>query len=431
MTNKNRNVLCLFSSAGIGELGIKALDWNILVNNEIVKNRCEIYKENYPEVKTICGDIWEKQHEIIATWNMCTKENPFLIYATPPCQGMSSNGAGKLLNLVRKGKRPKEDPRNRLIIPTMNIIKTLKPKWILFENVSNMKDTVIRDENDCYTNIIDYIKRELGTDYVGKCEIVNSADYGIPQTRRRLITIFTNSKNGKNYYKLHNSFLPETTHSEVPVENKKPWITLKEAIGNLPPLDAVKGKNECLSFHPWHFVPIMNSEKYWWMENTKEGETAYNNQCINPKCMYKHNPTHGSKMIDGIHSSNENTPIYCQKCGELLPRPSLIDKISGERRLLKGYDTAYKRMEWDKPAATLTQNFIYEASDKKVHPRQTMVLSFFEAMILQSISDYTLSLTINGKKISKNLCAEIIGESVPPKLIEMICNNIEQIEKSN
>lgn len=431
MTNKNRNVLCLFSSAGIGESGIKALDWNILVNNEIVKNRCEIYKENYPEVKTICGDIWEKQHEIIATWNMCTKENPFLIYATPPCQGMSSNGAGKLLNLVRKGKRPKEDPRNRLIIPTMNIIKTLKPKWILFENVSNMKDTVIRDENDCYTNIIDYIKRELGTDYVGKCEIVNSADYGIPQTRRRLITIFTNSKNGKNYYKLHNSFLPETTHSEVPVENKKPWITLKEAIGNLPPLDAVKGKNECLSFHPWHFVPIMNSEKYWWMENTKEGETAYNNQCINPKCMYKHNPTHGSKMIDGIHSSNENTPIYCQKCGELLPRPSLIDKISGERRLLKGYDTAYKRMEWDKPAATLTQNFIYEASDKKVHPSQTRVLSFFEAMILQSISDYTLSLTINGKKISKNLCAEIIGESVPPKLIEMICNNIEQIEKSN
>ena len=159
MTNKNRNVLCLFSSAGIGELGIKALDWNILVNNEIVQNRCEIYKENYPEVKTICGDIWEKQHEIIATWNMCTKENPFLIYATPPCQGMSSNGAGKLLNLVRKGKRPKEDPRNRLIIPTMNIIKTLKPKWILFENVSNMKDTVIRDENDCYTNIIDYIKK--------------------------------------------------------------------------------------------------------------------------------------------------------------------------------------------------------------------------------------------------------------------------------
>ena len=352
MTNKNRNVLCLFSSAGIGELGIKALDWNILVNNEIVKNRCEIYKENYPEVKTICGDIWEKQHEIIATWNMCTKENPFLIYATPPCQGMSSNGAGKLLNLVRKGKRQKEDPRNRLIIPTMNIIKTLKPKWILFENVSNMKDTVIRDENDCYTNIIDYIKRELGTDYVGKCEIVNSADYGIPQTRRRLITIFTNSKNGKNYYKLHNSFLPKTTHSEVPVENKKPWITLKEAIGNLPPLDAVKGKNECLSFHPWHFVPIMNSEKYWWMENTKEGETAYNNQCINPKCMYKHNPTHGSKMIDGIHSSNENTPIYCQKCGELLPRPSLIDKISEERRLLKGYDTAYKRIEWDKTAAT-------------------------------------------------------------------------------
>ena len=134
-----------------------------------------------------------------------------------------------------------------------------------------------------------------------------------------------------------------------------------------------------------------------------------------------------SNMESGLHSSNKDTPIFCENCGALLPRPTLIDKKTGQRRLLKGYDTAYRRMEWDVPAATLTQNFIFEASDKKVHPSQTRVLSIYEALILQTIAEYNYSLTIEGKYISKNLCAEIIGESVPPKLIELICRHILEI----
>lgn len=159
--------------------------------------------------------------------------------------------------------------------------------------------------------------------------------------------------------------MPPQTHYEEETFFAKKWITLRDAISKLPPLDAKEGKNERKDFHPWHFVPIMNQEKYWWMENTPEGCTAYNNQCVNPKCLYQNNRLHGSNIDDGLHSSNKDTPIYCEKCGKLLPRPTLIDKKTGERRLLKGYDTAYRRMEWDKPAATLTQNFIFEASDKK------------------------------------------------------------------
>lgn len=427
--SNSRNVLSLFSSAGIGELGIEAAGLSILVNNELVQNRCDIYRENYPSVHNICGDIWEKEDEIITAWNERCSDAPFLVYATPPCQGMSSNGAGKLLSEIRKGNRNPDDPRNRLVIPTMHIVKALHPVWILLENVPTMSNTIICDENGEYINIIDYVQRELGEEYSGVATVVNCADYGTPQMRKRLITIFTRSENGKAFLKKHGSFLPPVTHSEEKTLFTEQWVTLRDAIGSLPPLDARKGKNERKDYHPWHFVPIMNAEKYWWMENTPEGCTAYNNQCVNPMCRYQGNRLHGSNTDGGLHSANKDTPIFCEKCGELLPRPTLVDKKTGQRRLLKGYDTAYRRMEWDAPAATLTQNFIFEASDKKVHPSQTRVLSIYEALILQTIADYEFSFTINGEYISKNLCAEIIGESVPPKLIEVVCKQIVEISQ--
>lgn len=420
-------VLSLFSSAGIGELGMKKLGMEILVSNELVPQRCALYSENYPEVECICGDIWDKQSEIINAWNKASTTPPFLIYATPPCQGMSSNGAGKILSEIRKGNRKPEDPRNRLIIPTLNIVTELKPMWLLLENVPTMNNTVISDENGEYINIIEYIEKRLGEEYIGKAEVVNCADYGIPQMRKRLITIFTRDLRAKEYFRIHKSFIPPKTHSEQKTNFTKQWVTLRDAIGELPPLDAKKGKNENKSFNPWHFVPIMNEEKYWWMSCTEEGCTAYNNQCVNPKCMYDKNLLHGSNTNNGTHTSNKNTPIYCEKCGELLPRPTVIDKKTKIRRLIKGYDTAYRRMEWDKPAATLTQNFIFESSDKKVHPDQTRVLSIYEALVLQTIAEYDYTLMLEGKPISKNMCAEIIGESVPPKIIEIICKNILSI----
>lgn len=425
MTEKN--VLSLFTSAGIGELGVKAAGLSILVSNEIVQNRCELYSENYPDVKCICGDIWEKENEIIESWNELTKGVPFLIYATPPCQGMSSIGAGKLLSEIKKGNRKPGDPRNRLIIPTLHIVKKLKPEWLLLENVPTMNNTVIEDENGNYVNIIEYIHQQLGEEYVGRAEVVNCSDYGIAQMRRRLITIFTRNRKGKMYYRENGSFLPQITHTEDGRDGTFVWPTVRNVLENLPPLDAVKGKNMRKDYHPWHFCQVMSPEKHWWMENTPEGNTAYNNQCVNPNCGYNGNRLHGSNMEDGTHTSNKDTPIYCEKCGELLPRPTVVDKKTGKRRLISGYNTAYARMEWDRPAPTLTQNFIYESSDKRVHPSQTRVLSMYEAMILQTIAEYEFKFSIKGKNITKNLCAEIIGESVPPRIIEMICKKIIQI----
>ena len=66
-----------------------------------------------------------------------------------------------------------------------------------------------------------------------------------------------------------------------------------------------------------------------------------------------------------------------ERCGALLPRPTVKDAQTQEIRLIRGFDTAYRRMEWDKPAPTLTQKIHTIASDKKVHPSQNRTLSFF------------------------------------------------------
>lgn len=423
---KERYVLSLFSSAGIGELGVKSSGLKILLSNELLKNRCALYKENYPETQSICGNIWELQENIVQLWNQFNVGNPFLIYATPPCQGMSFNSVGKRLLEIREGRKPKDDPRNQLIIPTIEIVKKLRPEWLLLENVKEMQNTIIPIHTGIYKNIIDFITDEL-PDYVGHPEVVNCADYGIPQTRIRLITIFTRSKKGIEYYKKNGSFLPQKTHSENGSALTKKWITLREVIGNLPPLSAEEGKNKDLEI-PWHVVPIIKPEKFWWVKNTPYNETAYNNQCV--KCGYSENPRHGMCFKNGRHISKKNTPIYCEKCGALLPRPTMIDKATGKRRMIKGFDSAYRRMVWDVPSGTLTQLFQSEASDKKLHPSQNRTLSIYEALKIQTISDYAYNFCIGGKPISSNACCQVIGESVPPRLIELICNKIISIEDS-
>lgn len=415
-----KEAVSLFSSAGIGELGIKNNNVRILVSSELLEDRHELYHRNNPETECVTGDIWETKKEICdLSRKLQTSDELFLVYATPPCQGMSTNGAGTLLKGIRSGNKPAIDARNRLIIPTMDIVTELRPVWFLMENVPGMQNTIIDDENGEYVNIIDYVQRRLGNDYIGGAQVVACSDYGIPQVRKRLITIFTRDPIGKRYIELYGEFLQDTDH--------EPMKTLRDAIYEFPPLDAQKGKNACLEFNPYHFVPVMNPEKHWWISHTPEGNTAYNNQCVNPDCGYQHNGMHIDKKDGEIWRSNTETPIYCEKCGKLLPRPSLIDKKTGERRLLKGFHSAYRRMKWDEPATTLTQNFIYEASDNKVHPEQNRVLSIYEALVIQTISDYQYEFMMNGKVISNSMFAQIIGESVPPKLIDIIVKKMLHI----
>ncbi|MCM1190461.1 MAG: DNA cytosine methyltransferase [bacterium] len=422
-----RNAISLFSSSGIGDLGLKANGINTVIACELLEERMNLFHNNYPDTKCFQGDIWTLKDEIVDYYKNTYTEAPFLILATPPCQGMSSNGMGKMLSNYRKGIRPEMDERNRLIIPAVEIILSLRPEWVIFENVVNMTNTLIYDENDELINILDYVKRKLKDIYYGEPAVIDAADYGVPQHRKRLITVMSRNENAKKILKERERLLPDFTHSANDTSFTRHWVTLREAIGELPALRAEKGKNKVPGFNGLHKVPLLDGKKLFWVDNTQEGDTAFNNQCVNPECGYQGNKTHGASCDDGINKSHTDTPLYCEKCGFLLPRPWVEDAQTGGKRLMKGFVSAYKRMKWDEPASTLTQNFQYACSDNKIHPSQSRVLSLYEGLILQSIADYDYSFCINGKMCSDSLIRDTIGESVPPRVIDLICTYIIKI----
>lgn len=423
-----QNAISLFSSSGIGDLGLKANGIDTIIGCELLEERMNLFRNNYPNAKCFQGDIWMLKNEIIDYYNATYTEPPFLVLATPPCQGMSPNGMGKMLSDYRKGIRPKMDERNQLIIPALEIIKSLRPEWIILENVANMTNTLIYDENNKLINIIDYIKQTLGDIYCGEPAVIDVVNYGVPQHRKRLFIVLSRNENAKKVFSNRGKLLPDYTHSAEDSLFTRHWVTLREAIGELPALRAEKGRNKVRGYSGLHKVPLLDEKKLFWVDNTKEGDTAFNNQCVNPKCGYQGNKTHGaSQDKDGINKPHTDTPLYCEKCGSLLPRPWVEDTKTGEKRLMKGFVSAYKRMKWDEPASTLTQNFQYASSDNKIHPSQSRVLSLYEGLVLQSIADYDYSFCIDRKACSDSLIRDTIGESVPPRVIDLICAYIKEI----
>lgn len=211
-----------------------------------------------------------------------------------------------------------------------------------------MENTLIETPDGEFKLILEYIKEELGEEYIGKGETVEFADYGVPQKRQRLISIFSNDTSCQEYFSLVGSFIPETTHADTPTYGKKRWRTVRDAISHLPKLDAQNPKSATSSI-PYHRVPLLDDEKYFWVSNAPPERSAFDNQCV--KCGFERNSTHGSQRTkEGINRAKKDTPIRCQRCDAVLPRPWVIE--NGEYRLMNGFTSAYKRMRWDAPAKT-------------------------------------------------------------------------------
>jgi DNA (cytosine-5)-methyltransferase 1 len=425
MTSRELTAVSLFAASGIGDLALNAAGATVLVANELLPDRAELFRTNFPETEVIIGDIRENIQIIIDTTKRKLEGRTLdILFATPPCQGMSKNGRGKLLRGIRDGLKDAIDPRNQLATFVPQIANSLKPSVLIFENVPEMESTLVENSGGQLVDLLEHLKSLL-PDYEGVWKTIEFADFGVPQRRQRLITIFVQKDvaykrdlNGKLM-----SIYPEKTHASKPTGSLKPWVTVNEVISHLPFLDS-KDAQSAISDIPFHYVSVLEPRKYFWVSNTKTAQSAFDNQCISPSCLFEENPTHTSvRNAAGINSASTLTPILCQKCGDLLPRP--VVEEDGQLRLMKGFTSAYKRMRGDLPSSALTTNLSYVMSDQKVHPTQHRSLSLLEAMMLHTITDFEWKWELsNGKVASDKLIRESIGESIPPRGLLLIFQSV-------
>ena len=295
-----------------------------------------------------------------------------MLIATPPCQGMSC-----------AGRKDPKDPRNFLIYYAIEAVKALKPRFVLLENVTMQQHTQIL-YNDEYVFIPQYVENELGDFYVfNKDRIVNTMDYGIPQSRQRYIYLLVRKD--------------ENVCWEFPAKEEH-IITMKEAIGELPSLDPClreeterwrfpdyeKKKEAGLKVSKWHIPPVHSWKQVEWMIHTPSGTSAFKNEHFYP-------------MTKG--------------------------------RRVKGAPRTYMRMFWEKPATTIMQNSGVISAFSTVHPGRCIVdsdndqereysdarsLTIYELLILSSLPlDWNIPEWADDVLIRK-----VIGEGIPPLLIK-------------
>lgn len=195
------NTLDAFCGCGGFSLGFEMAGFNSVIGIDNDVAALNTYKHNFPNADIINKDITElSYHEIESK---LVGKSVDVILAGPPCQGMSLSGPRKF-----------HDPRNRLYLSTIGLVNYFRPKAFVIENVPGLVSLykgAIKDS-------ILYEFRKLG--YHVSYSILNSADFGVPQLRRRVF--FVGLQKNKFVF-------PDASHA-----GEKQWISAEQAIGDLP-----------------------------------------------------------------------------------------------------------------------------------------------------------------------------------------------------
>ncbi|TQP51792.1 DNA cytosine methyltransferase [Vibrio cholerae] len=200
------NVVDLFCGCGGLSLGFEQAGYNILLGIDHDKSALETFKRNHKGSEIIHGDIQEVTASDIR--KIIGNKTVDVIIGGPPCQGLSLSGPRKL-----------DDPRNKLFLSYVRLVRDFKPKFFVLENVpgiislfkGKIKEQIIKEFS------------ELG--YKVEYEVLNSAHYGVPQIRKRAIFIGSITNSDISYF-------PEKIIFE-----EKNFITCEQAVSDLHALD--------------------------------------------------------------------------------------------------------------------------------------------------------------------------------------------------
>ncbi len=364
--------------------------------NEFDKHAANAFSSNYNDIKMFNCDIKDLTEEEII--KVIGEQPVDIIIGGPPCQSFSTVGKRQF------------DEKAKLYLEYLRMLKIIRPKMFLFENVKgmlSMKEEIPElDEfgNEKYDEagerittkgdlLIDIIERQfddiegvVGYHIVGK-QVLNAKNYGIPQSRERVFLIGVRKD------------LIDDIKWEYPTQTHGPnlldYITIKDAIFDLPCIEA--GDN---------YVGGYTTEAKTLYQKLMRGK----NKIITQHYCGKHN-FKLSQIIAKVPQGEGRQYIN-----------RLVEKgeLPKECYLTSGYNNTYGRFIADLPSTTITNNMCTPSALRCIHYEQNRTITPREGARIQSFPDW---YKFSGMR--SNVTKQI-GNAVPPLLAEKIARQVEK-----
>ena len=345
----------LFCGAGGLSLGLERCNINVALGVEINPIATQTYTNNLDGI-VLNEDICEITGEEILNHLDLQQGNLFLLAGCPPCQTFSSLQKDDVSN----------DTRNNLIFEYTRLIREIQPLFILMENVPGLP-------NGRGKRFFQQATTELRQLYHIEYAVLNCADYGVPQTRKRLVLHGIRNDVYDLFLRNNPNFvvsLPNKTHTNNIETNPhlQPWQTVNQALQTnpLPPVAAGQ------------VAPI------GYPNHETNGLTEINIQRI------QHIRTHGG--------SRDCLPPHLQ--------------LSCHQRDNVGYSGVYGIIDGTKPAPTMTGGCICYSKGRFGHPTQDRAITVREAARFQSFPDNFIFAGNKGQTALQ------VGNAVPPLLAQ-------------
>ena len=374
---KKLNVVDLFAGAGGFSLGFNMAEYNVLLSLEVDKWASDTLKNNFNHnviYDSILNYTTEEQIK-----SLC-KEKPDIIIGGPPCQGFSN-----------AGKRKASDPRNKMYLHFHKWVDVLKPKMFVIENVRG----ILNFKNSDGLKVIDEIKRKFNeSGYSVNIWQLNSKYYGVPQSRERVFVV--GHLDGVDIP------VPPITHSDDESLGLKDFLTVNDAISDLPNIKAKEGSEE--------------------MSYDKEPINDYQRKCrIDSSMVYNHEAMkHTERMISRYQHIIEGNSF--DDLGDDLK----VRKRNGNGELSSvKFALNYRYLRPDMPSYTIPAHFY----SSFIHPTIPRNITTREAARIQSFPDrykFKGKRTMISSKLLKRLGKDEelnhlsqynqVGNAVPPIL---------------
>lgn len=337
---RNINAIDLFCGCGGLSYGFECAGVNILLGIDNDATALKAFENNHKNAKTICGDITTTTLSDIK--ERIGDKKIDLIIGGPPCQGMSLSGPRKF-----------DDPRNKLYLSYIRLVEEIRPEAFVIENVPGLVGLFKGQIKDSI------IERLTALGYNVQYKILCSADYGVPQSRRRVVFVGLKDKS----FDFGNIKSKET-------------VTCEMALSDLPPLVETLG------------------------EDPAEYETKPNNSY---QKLMRSNSKKVRNHIAASHSDKVKHII------SLVPDGGNYKDLPEEYKNSRNFHVAWTRFRSDKPAPTIDTGHRHH-----FHYKYNRVPTVRECARLQSFPD---DFIFEGNKTQQ---FRQVGNAVPPLMAQAI-----------